>query len=343
MGTARGVPRAHAHGGAHGRSRGGRLRGAVALVGRGPGGLLGRDLAPLRSRRRLRPRARRAVDAGRRVVPGHDAQLRRAPVPRQARRPHGDPPRLGAARPGVLDLGRAARADGRDPRRARGARRRAGRPRRRLPAERARDARGLPRHRVAGRRVVLGGARVRRAQRLRPVRADRAEGAARHRRLPLRRTRLRPPRGGRRDRRRGRRAGRAARVPRRHGLGGRVPASRRAGVRAGRLRSPALGPLLVRHDRAAEGDRPGAGRDPARAPEDDVPAPGLPRGRPGVLVHHDGLDDVELPRLRPAHRRGDRPLRRQPGDAGHEPRSGTWPPRRGSRASGRARATSPRA
>ena len=189
--------------------------------------------------------------------------------------------------------------------------------------ERARDDRGVPGGRLARRDLVLGGARVRGAQRDRPLRADRAEGAARRRRLPLRRQGLRQGRRRRRDRRRDRRAGRAARLPRRERLGGGVPRRRPARVRAGAVRPPALGPLLVGHDRAAEGDRPGAGRDPARAPEDDVPAPRLPSRRPGVLVHHDGLDDVELPRLRAAHRRGDRALRRQPGHARPEPPVGS--------------------
>ena len=47
------------------------------------------------------------------------------------------------------------------------------------------------------------------------------------------------------------------------------------------------------------------GRDPARAPEDAAPAPGRAGRRPPLLVHHDRLDDVELHRLRAAHR-GDR-------------------------------------
>ena len=128
---------------------------------------------------------------------------------------------LRAAR--ALDLGGAARADRPHPRRPAGPRRRARRPRRRLPAQRARDDRRVPRDRLAGRRVVVRGARVRRPQRVRPLRPDRAEGAARDRRLPLRRARLRPPRRGRRDRRRDRRAGRAARLPRRQRLGGRLP------------------------------------------------------------------------------------------------------------------------
>ena len=87
---------------------------------------------------------------------------------------------------------------------------------------------------------------------------------------------------------------------------------RRADLRAGPLRPPALGPLLLRHDRPAEGDRPGPGRDPARAPEEAPPPRRRPARRPHLLVHDDRLDDVELPRLRPAHPSRDRPLRRQP-------------------------------
>ena len=42
-------------------------------------------------------------------------------------------------------------------------------------------------------------------------------------------------------------------------------------LRAGPLRPPPLGPLLVRDDGAAEGDRPGPGRHPPRAAEVDLP------------------------------------------------------------------------
>ena len=49
-------------------------------------------------------------------------------------------------------------------------------------------------------------------------------------------------------------------------------ATSRAEVRARPLRPPAVGPLFLGHDRAAEGDRPGPGRDPARAPEEAAPA-----------------------------------------------------------------------
>ena len=54
----------------------------------------------------------------------------------------------------------------------------------------------------------------------------------------------------------------------------------------------------LRHDRPAEGDRPGPGRDPARAPQEAPPARRRAGRRPRVLVHDDRLDDVELPRLR---------------------------------------------
>ena len=86
--------------------------------------------------------------------------------------------------------------------------------------------------------------------------------------------------------------------------------ARGAELRAAAVRPPALGPLLVRHDRAAEGDRPGAGRHPAGAPE-EVAAPQRPRARrPLLLVHHHRLDDVELPGRRAPVGRRDRALRR---------------------------------
>ena len=55
-----------------------------------------------------------AGDAGRGVVPGLAGQLRRAHLPRQGSRCAGDPPRVGVAGAGELDLGRAAVADGGD-------------------------------------------------------------------------------------------------------------------------------------------------------------------------------------------------------------------------------------
>src|SRR3954470_13511781 len=84
---------------ARGRSRG-RLRAPVALVGRRPRGLLGRDLGVLRRAglRAVRARARTPGDAGRAVVPGIAAVLRRALLPRSRRRRGGDPPCQRAAR-----------------------------------------------------------------------------------------------------------------------------------------------------------------------------------------------------------------------------------------------------
>ena len=118
-----------------------------------------------------------------------------------------------------------------------------------------------------------GRAGVRRAQRRRPLRPDRAEGAARGRRLPLRREGLRPARGGRASSRRDRRARAHGRA--RPYLDGAAGWEDVLSARDGELafaQLPFDHPLWVlyslRHDRPAEGDRPRAGRDPARAPEE---------------------------------------------------------------------------
>ena len=97
--------------------------------------------------------------------------------PRGGRRPLAD------ARPDRADLRRAARAGRAGARRPAAPRRRARRPRRRLPAQHPRDARRVPRHREPRRGLGELRAGVRRAQRDRPLRADRAQGAARGRRL----------------------------------------------------------------------------------------------------------------------------------------------------------------
>ena len=261
------------------------------------------------------------------------ALLPGAHLPRPPGRPRGDPPRVRAARRGGVDLGRAARAD--RARRGRPARdgHRARRPRRRLHAEHPRDDRRLPRRREPRRGLVELLARLRRALGRRPLRADRAEGAAHRRRLPLRRQGLRPRRA---DRARAvrdalaRAHGDAAPTSSRRGrLGRGVPAHRRAArVRPRPVRPPAVGPLLLGHHRPAEGDRALPGRDPRRAPQEAQPSHRRAGGRPRLLVHDDGLDDVELPRLHPAHRRVDRALRRQPRHAGHGRAVG---PRRGDR------------
>ncbi len=222
-----------------------------------------------------------------------------------------------------------ARADGAGRRRGRGvalAGRRARRSRGRLHAEHPRDARGLSGDGVDRRDLVERRAGVRRAQRDRPFRADRAEGAAERRRLPPRRQGLRPhDRGAGHSRRAAeRRAHGVARIPRRRRRAGRHDRVERAAgqgrgrgaeLRAGALRPPAVGAVLLRHDRPAQGDRAGSRRHSHRAAE-EAHAPGPASGRPHVLVHDDRLDDVELPRRLPAVRRRHRALRRQPGTPG---------------------------
>ncbi len=255
----------------------------------------------------------------------------------------GDPPRLRAARARRAELGRAARAGRGGSGGAARARGRARRPRRRLSAEHPRGDRRLPRHCLDRRGLVELLSRLRPRQRRRPLRPDRAQGPLRRRRLPLRRQGLRPagdagaaaggdaepgahrrpplPRPGARPlaAERNEDLGRPARRRRR----------RQAELRPRPLRPPALGPLLLRHHGAAEGDRPGPGRDPARAPEEAQPPRRRPSRRSPLLVHDDRLDDVELPRLRPPDRGGDRPLRRQPRPPRHGRRSGTSPSGRG--------------
>ena len=99
--------------------------------------------------------------------------------------------------------------------------------------------------------------------------------------------------------------GRAA-VSLEHVVDHRLPARRR---RLGRARRgddplefaavPFDHPLYVlyslRHHGPAQADRARPRRDPARAPQDAGAAPRPRPGRPVLLVHHDRLDDVELP------------------------------------------------
>ena len=64
-------------------------------------------------------------------------------------------------------------------------------------------------------------------------------------------------------------------------------------LRAGALRPSPLDRLLLRHHRAAEGDRPGSRRDRDRAPEELRLQHDLLPGTAHV-VHHNRMDDVEL-------------------------------------------------
>ena len=172
------------------------LRRGAALVGRGPRGLLGRDLGLLRRPRAhaVRARAERA-----RCMPGarwfEGATLNYAE--------HMVGPDEDTGRVAIV-----ARSQSRDPfeltfgelrdqvapraGRPRAPRRRPRRPRRRLPAEHPRDARRVPRDGEPRRGLGDVRARVRRRARDRPLRHRRAEGPARGRRLRLRRQARRP-------------------------------------------------------------------------------------------------------------------------------------------------------
>ena len=212
-------------------------------------------------------------------------------------RPAGDRA-AGRERPQAdLHLGRAARAD--RPHRAPAcceARRRPRRPGRRLPAERPRggrraagqrlDRRGLVVLRAGLRRARASSTASRRSSRrccsrsTATATAAATSTAARSRQLDAGLPSLRAtvvPRSARRWRPLAR--------PRRLHLGDVLAGAGRARVRAAPLRPPALGPLLVGDDRAAEGDRPRPRRDPARAPEAAAPPPRPAAGRPVLLVH----------------------------------------------------------
>ena len=236
--------------------------------------------------------ARLRRDAGRHLVPGRAAQLRRAP--RRRRRQSGsdrDRRPLPDARTGRALLRRAARPGRARAGRAPAARRRPGRPCRRVHAEHPRDAggvRGDGEHRGCLCELRAG---ARRPQRRRPARAARAGGAAGGRRLRLPRPLDRPPRRGGDDPRRpphpAPRRARPVRRPCTFGcaLLGRVARRARAArIRAGRLRPPAVRVVLVGDDGPAEGDRPRARRHPARVPQGALLQLGPEAGRPPALV-----------------------------------------------------------
>ena len=154
----------------------------------------------VRGRPVARARAGEHGDAGRGVVPGHAAQLRRAALPRRARGRGRARPRERVEPACRAVLGRAGRRGGALRGRPAPAGSGARRPGGRLHAERGRDGDRVPGDREHRRDLVELRAGVRHADGGRPLRADRAEGADRHRGLPLRRARLRPPRARARDR-----------------------------------------------------------------------------------------------------------------------------------------------
>ncbi len=231
---------------------------------------------------------------------------------------------VGAARAGLQRLGR-----------------RAGRPGGGLPAQHPRDAGGVPGRGEPRRRLGHLRAGVRAAQRDRPLRHRRAQGAAGDRRLSLRREGDRPPRrGGRGPRRAAHARARGPRALRRrrrrrapgHGRVGRP--GRRAGaarVRPGPVRPPALRAVLVRHHGAAQGDRAPPRRDPGRALQEPRPELGHPARRPPDVVHHHRVDDVERARVDAAAACVDRDARRQSAVPRTRRRSGSSPSERSRR------------
>ena len=254
--------------------------------------------------------------AGRSLVPGRHPQLRREPAA-AAGTGTGDHLSRRERRPARAELGRARERGGGPGGQPSGGRRRRRRSGRRLPAQRAR---GGDRHAGGGEpgcRLVVLLAGFRHCRRARPVRPDRAQGAAHRRRLPLCRQAARHPRQGGRDRSRPAdapphrrpRLPRDGTRPRRHPAGGLLrrlpdPASAASGLHPPALRPPALRALLVGHHGPAQGHRARCRRHAAAAPQGAPAALRRPPGRAPVLLHHLRLDDVELAGHR-ARQRGD--------------------------------------
>ena len=223
-----------------------------------------------------------ARDAGRRVVPGGrglTTPSTSSATRTRTRSRSATPP--SCATLGELDLGRAARADRAHPRRPARARRRPGRPRRRLPAEHPRDDRRLPRLRLA-RRVWSSaapefGARsvVDRFAQIEPkvllaIDGYRYGGKDFDRSRRRRRDRRRDPRRSSAS------SGSATSTAR--GWERRLPRPTR------QRRRSSSSSVALRRTRSGSSTRSGttglpkaivhgAGRDPARAPEEDAPAP----------------------------------------------------------------------
>ena len=227
----------------------------------------------------------RRWNAGRGVVHGRSPQLRGEPAGRPATGPARLAARVRAQGARAARLGRAAGGGAQGGVSPPPAGRRGERPRGGVHAQRSGDPGRVPRLRLHRRDLVVLLARLRGAHRDRPIRPDRAEGAPGRGRLPLRRAQLRSawrgrqPRSGPAD---GGAHGRlpvpggGGRPPRLAG-GGRVGRAARARrparphVRAGPLRPPALGALLLGNHRSAQADRAQPRRDPARAAQDVRP------------------------------------------------------------------------
>ena len=245
-----------------------------------------------------RARPRRPDDAGHALVPGRHPQLRRA-RPRPAAPAPTTSPSSPAQTPDRADphLGRAARGGRPVPRRPAPPRRGPRRPGGRARPQHPRDARRLPRHRQPRRDLVVVRAGVRRPRGAStgsrrssrwcwwPSTATATAASDLDRRSEVddasRRAARRCatscwcPTSTRGRDRTGRCLGRAHRR------------GRPARVRAGPVRPPAVRPVLVGDDRAAQGDRPRPRRHRPRAPEGaractrtSAPATGSPGSPP---------------------------------------------------------------
>ena len=253
--------------------------------------------------------------------PGATPELRRAPD-----RTRGGP-RSGRGR-GALADARAARADVRRADRAgrprsgpgssgSGSRRRS---RRRVHAQHPRDADRVHRDREPRRDLGHVRARVRRPQRRRPVRPDRAARADRRRRLRLPRPLHRPRAAEVETIRAGIRRSSTwswvpfgeARIPK-TAVGWEDLTAESAPLEFEQVavRPPAVRPVLVGHDRAAEADRARPRRPADRAPQEPRALLGPQARRPPAVVLDHRVDDVERARRRPAAALVDRDARRR--------------------------------
>ena len=221
------------------------------------------------------------------------------------------------ARPGEQRprAGHQAARHGRPPRR----------PGRLLHAEHPADGHRHARHDEHRRGVDQLLPRLRRARGQRQVRAAVTQGPVLRGQLPVRRPGLRPQRRDGADHRGAARPGAGDSRARARRAGGPLdpgvgrthgpPAGTRVGlrVRAGPVRPSAVGPVLLRNHRAAQGDHAQPRRHPDRAAEAADAQHGPASRRPAVLLHHQRLDDVELPGQLAAARGTAAPVRRQPG------------------------------
>ena len=258
------------------------------------------------------------------LVPRRAAQLRRAPGRRRRGRRHGrDHLPLADARVVRAHVRRVPRAGRACARGTPAARRGAGRSRRRVHAEHPRDGRRVRRDREPRRGLGQLRSRARRAQRHRPPRSARADGArSRSAATATATARSTAATRSRRSARRCPRCGTWWTCPYgEHRLADALLVGRAAGragaarVRAGRVRPSALRALLVRHDRPAQGHRARARRHPAGVLQGALLQLGSQARRAPAVVHDDVVDDVERARRGARRALVDRDARRRPGVA----------------------------